>query len=252
MSFIADIFAARSAAKGQSQAAGAARDAAAASTAEARRQYDLSRSDNEPWLDTGRNALARLNRASGGAGGAQGFNWNTYLESNPDVARAIAGGAYGGEGGIAGAAERHYREYGQNEGRAAPAIAGPMDDFIASPDYQFRQSEGARALTARQSALGLQDSGAAQKAALRYSQNLAAGEYGDWWNRQAGLAGVGQTAAAANQNLGQNFSNATTNINQNKAQALGSSYINRGNIWGNYASNLGGQADRAAMMFLGG
>lgn len=203
MSFIADIFGANAAAKGQKQAANAASEASAASLAEQRRQYDLSRADQQPWLTTGTNAL------------------NSYANL-----------------------------LGQN-GAAAQTTA--MGQFQTSPDYAFRQSEQARALTARNSALGIQDSGAAQKAAMQYSGNLASGEFNNYANRLAGLAGVGQTAATTNAGLGANYANQVTNINQNRAQALGSSYINRGNIYGNLYSNLGSQAQTAAIKaFTGG
>lgn len=203
MSFITDIFAAKSAAKGQKQAAQAATDEANASLAEQRRQYDLSRSDMQPWLTAGTGAL------------------NSYASL-----------------------------LGQNGAGARDAA---FSQFQASPDYQFRQDEQARALTARNSALGIQDSGAAQKAALQYSGNLAAGEFNTYANRLAGLAGVGQTAASGNAALGQNYAGAVTGINQNRAQALGSSYINRGNIYGNLLSNLGGQAENLAIRaFTGG
>lgn len=129
---------------------------------------------------------------------------------------------------------------------------GDYSSFTASPDYQFRQNEGARALTARNSALGIQDSGAAQKAALKYSGDLASGDYNNFYGKIAGIAGLGQTANAANQTAGQNMTNAITAINQNQASALGSSYINQGNIWGNFASNLGGRVDNAALAFLTG
>lgn len=199
MSFIADIFGSRSAARGQERAAQAATDASTASLAEQRRQYDQSRVDQQPWLATGTNAL------------------NSYASL-----------------------------LGQN-GQAAQDNARAQ--FVGSPDYNFRQTEQARALTARNSALGIQDSGAAQKAAMQYSGNLAAGEFNNYANRLAGLAGVGQTAATNNAQVGQNYAGAVTNINQNRAQALGSSYINQGNIYGNLFSNLGGQAIRA---FTGG
>lgn len=203
MSFITDIFAAKTAAKGQKQAAQAATDASNASLAEQRRQYDLSRSDMQPWLTAGTGAL------------------NSYANL-----------------------------LGQN-GTGAQTAA--YDQFTASPDYQFRQDEQARALTARNSALGIQDSGAAQKAAMQYSGNLASGEFNNYANRLAGLAGVGQTAASGNAALGQNYAGAVTGINQNRAQALGSSYINRGNIYGNLISNLGGKAeDLAIKAFTGG
>lgn len=206
MSFVGDIFAAKSAAKGQTQAANAARDAAAVSTEEQRRQYDLSRSDNSAWLTTGQNALNQLGNLYG-------------ISDQP------------GQTGTA---------------------TGNLSGFMASPDYQFRQNEQARALTARNSALGIQDSGAAQKSALQYSGNLASGEFNNYANRLASLAGVGQTAAAANQSLGTNYANAVTNIQGNQANALGSSYINKGNIYGNLISNLNGQAQQAASTIFGG
>lgn len=203
MSFIADIFGARAADRGQRQAANAATEASTASLAEQRRQYDLSRADMQPWLTTGTGAL------------------NSYA--------ALLG----------------------QQGAAAQTAA--MGQFQTSPDYAFRQSEQARALTARNSALGIQDSGAAQKAAMQYSGNLAAGEFNNYANRLAGLAGVGQTAASNNAQLGAGYANAVTGINQNRAQALGSSYINRGNIMGNLYSNLGAQAQSAAIKaFTGG
>lgn len=203
MSFIGDIFGANAAAKGQKQAAQAATTASNASLAEQKRQFDLSRADQMPWLTAGTGAL------------------NSYASL-----------------------------LGQN-GTAAQTTA--MGQFQTSPDYAFRQGEQARALTARNSALGIQDSGAAQKAAMQYSGNLAAGEFNNYANRLAGLAGVGQTAATNNAQLGSNYANAVTGINQNRAQALGSSYINRGNIYGNLYSNLGKQAETAAIkMFTGG
>lgn len=199
MSFITDIFSAKSAAKGQTQAANAARDAAAVSTAESARQYDQSRADNQPWLSTGTSALDSL---------ATLYGLNGKTQS--------------------------------------------MDGFTASPDYQFRQDEQNRALTARNSALGIQDSGAAQKAALKYSGNLASGEFNNYANRLSGLAGVGQTAAAQNQALGQSYAGQVNNIQNTQAQALGSSYINKGNIYGNLWSNIGGRVDQAGQMLLGG
>lgn len=253
MSFITDIFGAKQAAKGQQKAADAASKAAAESLALQERQYNQTREDNQPWMSTGRNALATLAQVSGQNGPALGYNWNKYLADNTDVADAINNGYFGGvngPGGVQGAAQRHYEEYGHTADRFTPTRATNMDAFTASPDYQFRMNEGARALTARNSALGIQDSGAAQKSALQYNQNLAAGEFGDWWNRQAGLAGVGQTAAGANQSAGQNYANVGTNINQNKANALGSSYINQGNIWGNLITGLGNKAEtNVARMF---
>lgn len=237
------ILSANAANRGQQQAANASQQAADAATAEQRRQYDLSRADNAPWLATGQSALnqlASLYNLNGQGGGTQ--DWNQYLTANPDVQAAVQGGAFGGEGGLTGAAQRHYNEYGRNEGRAAPATRTAMDAFVASPDYQFRQNEQARALTARNAALGIQDSGAAMRSALQYSGNLASGEFNNYANRLASLAGVGQTASAQNAQLGQNYAGAVGQIGMNNAQNLASSYTNRAdtnaNLYGGIAGGL--------------
>lgn len=231
--------------KASKQAANASQQASDQAIAEQRRQYDLSRGDNAPWLQAGQGALAQLSQlyGLGGQGGqqaGQGFNWNSYLQANPDVQQAIAGGAFGGEGGLAGAAQRHYQEYGQTEGRAGPAVSTNLDPFFASPDYQFRQNEQMRALTARNASLGIQDSGAAQKSAMQYSGNLASGEFNNFANRLSAIAGVGQTAAGQNQALGQNFAGAVGQIGLGNAQNLASSYLQRGQTNSSLASNVAG------------
>ena len=239
--------------KAAGKAANASQQAADATIAEQRRQFDIGQQNQQPWLDTGKNALSVLGGMYGlnngqGGGSAGGMNWNSYLQANPDVNQAIQGGAYGGEGGIAGAAQRHYNEYGIGEGRAAPAASTPYDSFLASPDYQFRQDEQMRALTARNAALGIQDSGAAQRSALQLSGNLASGEFNNYANRLSSLAGVGQTAAQNTAAAGQNFANSMGQVLGNNAQNLASSYGQQGaasaNMWGNLAgigSGLVGQ-----------
>lgn len=194
MSFIADIFGAKSAAKGQQKAADAAKQAADASLAEQQRQYDQSRADMMPWLESGKTALGQVNALN----------------------------------------------------------SGDYSSFNASPDYNFQQTEGARALTARNALAGIgQNDGAAQKAALKYSQNIAQGSYNDFYNKIAGVAGTGQVTANQAAGLGSNYAGAVTGINQTKSNALGSSYINQGNIWGNMFSKWGAQAEQAAARVMG-
>jgi len=76
-------------------------------------------------------------------------------------------------------------------GRLEDASQGDMSQFRASPDYEFRRSEGIRGTKADFNASG---SGLYGGNALRgvtdYASNLASGEYGDWWNRQYGLGGA--------------------------------------------------------------
>lgn len=237
-------------------AANASQQATDASIAEQRRQFDIAQQNQQPWLTTGTSALNQLASLYGlqtgvtpQAGTGQGaFNEQGYLLANPDVAASIAQGGFGGS------ALNHYSQYGRAENRqggyattgqvgaATPTPSG-MSAFVASPDYQFRQSEQMRALNARNASLGIQDSGAAQKAAIQYSGNLASGEFNNYANRLASLAGVGQTAANATAQLGQNFANNFSNLQGQNAQNLASSYQNRANasqsMYGDL-SNIGG------------
>lgn len=231
-----------SASRAQQQSANASQQAANAATEEQRRQYDLSRADSQPWQQAGQGALAQLSQLynlNGATSANGGINWNAYAQANPDVTAAYNNGLFGGEGGLAGAAQRHYQEYGQAEGRQTQAATN-LDPFMASPDYQFRQNEQMRALNARNAALGIQDSGAAQKAALAQSGNLASGEFNNFANRLSAIAGVGQAVNSQNAQLGANYAGQVGNIAQNNAQNLSSSYQNRAAIQGQNYGNIAG------------
>lgn len=273
MSFVADIFGAYQADKGQRRAANAASQASAASLAEQKRQFDLSRTDMQPWLTAGTGALGQLSRLYGLGGGSaptgqaqqpqsfamSGGNSAMQMASNSRFPLQIGGNQVVDAGpgyvpvrpGTGGQVPQPQPGAGQTPAQPSQP-AGQFDTFWQSPDYQFRMNESLRALTARNAALGIQDSGAAQRSALGLAGNLASSEYNNYANRLAALAGVGQTAAQNNANLGQNYAGAVQTINQNQANALGSSYVNRGNIWGNLVNNLNGQVQQAGAQFFGG
>jgi hypothetical protein len=94
-----------------------------------------------------------------------------------------------------------------------------MSDFQQDPGYQFRLTEGLRALDRQAAARGGLISGAALKAAGRYGQDYASGEYGNAFNRYqvnrsnqlnplAALAGMGQTATNALSNAASQYGQA--------------------------------------------
>jgi hypothetical protein len=80
-----------------------------------------------------------------------------------------------------------------------------MSDFQTSPGYQFRLDEGTRNLENRFSVKG--GGGNAMRALNEYNQNFASNEFGNWWNRQAGLSGVGQAATGQTAYAGMNAAN---------------------------------------------
>lgn len=120
-----------------------------------------------------------------------------------------------------------------------PAEFNPNVNLYTDPGYQFRLSEGLKALDRQAAARGGLISGAALKAASRYGQGMASQEYGnayqramDKWNadmtastnkynRMASLAGVGQTTAQQIGAAGQNFANSAGNTMMNSAAQVG-------------------------------
>lgn len=75
-------------------------------------------------------------------------------------------------------------------------LADPKNFFSASPDYEFRRGEGMRGIENSFAARGMGQSGNALRALTEFNSNLASGEYGDWWNRQANRAGLGANATS--------------------------------------------------------
>lgn len=72
-----------------------------------------------------------------------------------------------------------------------PQVVAP---FQATPGYQFRLSEGVRAIDRGAAARGMLDSGSRLRALMSYGQNVAADEYQNYLNRLFNLAGFGQQA----------------------------------------------------------
>ena len=147
--------ASRSAAKTQAGAASQAADIQ-------RQQYEQTREDQTPYREAGYNALAEMQRTAGNVPGAFKF----------------------------GAA-----------------------DYTADPGYGFRLAEGRKALASKARARGGAVSGTSLKAMQDYAQESASQEFqnaynraytgygtdvareNQLYNRQAGLAGIGQTSA---------------------------------------------------------
>lgn len=120
--------------------------------------------------------------------------------------------------------------------------------FFTSPGYAFRQQQGLQAVDRGAAARGLLHSGAAVKAEQRFGEGLAAQEYDSWWNRLAGIAGVGQAATAGTAQAGQSATSGIASALQNAGNARASSYANTGsavnsginNVLSAYLYNQGG------------
>lgn len=207
-----------------------------------------------------------------------GSNYAAYVDANPDLLAL-----YNSQGGMARGRTKeqfgqyHYQGYGAGEGRAVPQFGTPANiaapaqgqaqqapgqampgnapagsdprfaNFFASPDYQFRLSEGNRNLNANAATTGTLQSGAAQKALQNYGQNMASGEYGNYYNKLSALAGVGQTANSANQAAGGAYAGATNQNLMNNASNKASSYGAIASANGQAAGQIAGSVSNAFM-----
>lgn len=165
--------------KAPKEAARIQAQAADRAVAEDRRQFDLTRADQQPWLQAGQAALGRL--------------------QNPNA-------------------------------------------FQADPGYQWQRAEGQRDIGNSFAARGGAFSGNALRALSEFNQGLANQSYGQWWNRQAGLAGVGQSSAQNLGALGSQFSGRIGNNLQNAGDARASGIVNqaanRQQMWNNGMQNM--------------
>ena len=193
------------------KAAGAQKEAAGQAADVSQRQYEQTREDQAPYREAGYNALANLQRTAGNVPGAFKFG------------------------------------------------AG---DFTADPGYAFRLSEGQKALDRQAAARGGLISGGALKAAQRFGQDMGSQEYqsaynraltgyntgvaseNQLYNRQAALAGIGQTSTNFTNQAGAANAANVGNAYGAAGQAAASGYMGMANAVGqgvgqymNYTSN---------------
>ena len=255
------------AAKSQAQAAQSATDQ---NIAEQRRQYDLTRSDQMPFLQSDYARRAMADRTYGiqsdMRGGVDGPGMNdarigqpdygSYVRNNPDLLAAYnaSGGQYGG---IEDFGSIHYQTHGQGEGRqlgtfqapqmqtAAQGQAGafdPLADFNRSADRALLNYEPAinsvnAAFSAKGQGLDSSASNAMAKSLTGLTQNA-------FYNFRSGLEGSPTGAAGAIGSAGQSMANNNASQRNANANALSSSYQDRANstnaLYNNFGSILGG------------
>jgi hypothetical protein len=148
-----------------------------------------------------------------------------------------------------------YREAGYNAlaqlqktaGNVPGAFKFGAGDYQADPGYAFRLSEGQKALDRQAAARGGLISGGALKAAQRYGQEMGSQEFqnaynraftgygtevareNQLYNRQAALAGIGQTATGQVAQAGQNYANTAGNLMTGGAAAQAAGQVGMAN-----------------------
>lgn len=190
----------------------------------------------------------------------------------PAAASIIGGSLQARSASKAAAAEREQQDkalqlqqrmYEEGVARQQPFLAGGTEDYNRlrslmsggpgaaqqflqmDPGYGFRLSEGLNALNRSAAARAGLQSGAALKAAQRYGQDVASQEFGNAYNRLAGLAQIGPAAAGVMNTLGQNYATGAGNIYGAMGQTAGQAQLARGSAYGNVLNQLGGIGGRA-------
>lgn len=126
--------------------------------------------------------------------------------------------------------------------------------FQASPGYEWLRSQGEKGVGNSFAARGGAFSGNALKALSEFNQGLASQEYGNWWNRQAGMAGVGQNTAGQLGNQAISGANALGAFGANAAGNIGNSLMAAGDarasgVMGT-ANSLAGAANTGLNLWL--
>jgi hypothetical protein len=117
------------------------------------------------------------------------------------------------------------------------------------PGYAFRLSEGRNALAHQAAARGGAVSGQSLKAMQNYAQNTASQEFGNAYNRMAGLASLGPSAAGVQNNLGQNYSTAASNTYGTMGANTGNARMAGASAYGSALSGIGSAYGRSPVSF---
>lgn len=116
--------------------------------------------------------------------------------------------------------------------------AADYSAFYKSPDYQFAQQQGTLALERSAAAKGLLNSGGTLKDLTSFGQGLASQQYGNYFNRLASLAGMGQTAAGTGAQTATSFGQTIGNTQQNLGAAQASGAVGIANALSTLPQNL--------------
>ena len=169
------------------------------------------------------------------------------------------------------ALQEPFRQVGVNALAKYPAAAEPtytpfgMEQFNADPGYQFRMSEGLKALERSASARGILSSGQTLKDITRFGQDTASQEYQNAFarymaetqrmreERMAPLEyqiGLGQAAASGQAaNIG-TTAGSTSNLLQSLGNIGAQRAVTQGNIMTSTMGNIGNIAGQAAQGYM--
>lgn len=251
----------------------------AAAVAEQRRQYNLNRADLQPYRQVGGQAVTRLGQLLGLGDGTDpsklatgpiAYGSPAYKAVEAPILQKYAL-QYGGGNFNAVPPELRNEAYGEIEtayqkaqggAEASTPVAGFGDltrkfttaDLEADPVYQtslqFGLNEGRKGINNMAAARGSLNSGATLKALTRYgtdyggtkageSYNRFVNDQTNVYNRLAGVAGTGQTAANTTASMGANTAGTVGGLFSAEGNARGAASLAQGNAYSNALNTVG-------------
>lgn len=247
--------------KASSKANRRQQQAADASIAEQRRQFDQLQQLLNPYVQAGTPALQGLMGIAGlGSAASPGkVDYGAYVQGNPDLMAEFrrVGGQFGNDPAAFG--EFHYNTYGKNEGRdlspfttgatgatdGAAAQAAAYRQIEMSPGFQAMARQGEEAILQNASATGGLRGGNTQGALARFRPALLDQFIERQFGRLGGIAAIGQNAAAGVGNAGTQLGQNVGNTLIGKGQASAANAGAQGQIFGNLIGQLGGMGANA-------
>lgn len=264
-------------AKGATDAAKEQAKATQAAIAEQQRQYNTTRADQRPYRISGSAALARLDQGLGLGGQASvdendpafqaiyqpmvdqfdrahtdryGFG---IFDSRADASsREAVLDRFKGQAGQQFSAQQPSQPSGTGDLLRKFTMEDFQNDPVSKASFDFGLSEGEKAVQRMFGARGLSRSGAAVKAASRFATDYTGTKAGEsqarfvadqtnTYNRLAGVAGTGQTAANTVANAGTNMANNVSGLLSSEGNARGAAAIARTNAIGGAINQVGNQ-----------
>lgn len=219
---------------GSNKAAKTAKNAANANNALQAEQYEQNKQTLSPYVSAGNKATPAIQALLG-----LNTDWEAYVKGNPDAYAQWQSDAKERErfgGNILKFGEFHYnndgarRDLSPYQGASQQAA---LNRFREGTGYQDRFAEGQRAVTTALGNRGLLDSGAAQKALVKYGQYQADQSLQQYLGNLVQQQGVGLSGASAQAGVGQNYANAVSANNTSAANtAANAALSNAGAING--------------------
>jgi len=115
---------------------------------------------------------------------------------------------------------------------------GDFSSFTASPDYEFTRDQGIQASDRSAASRGSLYSGGHSADLMALGQGLASQQYGNYYSRLQGLAGLGNSSALGLGSIGTGNAAAVGQFGLAGAQAQGDAAINGANANTNLVGNL--------------